>query len=277
MITVPRRPAPKGRIGTRRRPPPRQSFVDRNRRRIIWAGVAAVVLVLAGLVYLSFSTPAYACATEWTPGPTPTTAPSATPRLGFVQDDMGRDHLTPVGARARYVFCPPASGQHYNAPGVAGPITPKVYGPDEKTIPQNWIHNMEHGALVLLYKCPGDACTDAGQQALKQLYASFPASPICKIPAGGIGPVITRFDDMAFPYAALVWDQVLPMQTLDADLVKAFFAQQGERTNPEPQCAEATPTAGPTGTPGPSPTTAPTDSPAPSTGLPTASPAPGAS
>jgi hypothetical protein len=54
--------------------------------------------------------------------------------------------------------------------------------------------------------------------------------------------VITRFDDMAFPYAALVWGQVMPLDTFDAERVKAFFLQQAERTNPEPQCPPPSPT-----------------------------------
>jgi len=181
-----------------------------------------------------------------------------------MQDDMGRTHVA-VGTKVTYTFCPPASGKHYNEAGVAGPIPPKLYGPNEKWAPQNWIHNLEHGALVLLYKCPGDACTDAGQATLRSLYASFPNSPICNVPpgGGGIGPVFARFDDMQFAYAALVWDEVLPLDTLDTATIEAFWAQQGERTNPEKQCAEPTATPGPTGTPAPTDSAAPTASAAP--------------
>jgi hypothetical protein len=269
LTTPPRRTPPKGRPGIRpRRVPPRKSFLQRNQGRLLWAGVAAATLAVGVLVYFNLSKPLYACAIEWTPAATPSTAPSATPRLGFAQDDMGREHV-PVGTFVKYLFCPPASGKHYNQAGVAGPITPKLYGPAEKTIPQNWIHNMEHGAMVLLYKCPGDgtACTDAGQAALKQLFDTFPDSPVCQIPKGGIGPVITRFDDMQFNYAALVWDEVLPLDAFDAEKIKAFFLQQGERLNPEPQCPEPTPTAGPTAAPTPTtaPSTAPSGSPAAST------------
>ncbi|HEX8024676.1 MAG TPA: hypothetical protein VF484_00580, partial [Candidatus Limnocylindrales bacterium] len=121
----------------------------------------------------------------------------------------------------------------------------------------------------------GDNCDANQQAALKAFYDSFPNSPVCNLPKGNLGsPVITRFDDMAFPYAALVWDLVLPMDHWDAAAVLAFYQQRGERTNPEPQCAA------PTDTPGPSqsaaPTTAPTTAPsaAPSTG---ASPTPAGS
>jgi len=270
LNTAPRRTPPKGRPGPRSRrvPPPRRSFLERNRTRLIWAAVAAIVAIGGFFVYQSFSQKGYICLTTWTPpSPAPTPAPSATPHLGYFQDDMGRTHV-PVGTRVKYTFCPPASGFHYNSPGIAGPIPPKVYGPGEATVPQNWIHNLEHGALVVLYRCgSGDTCDDAQQAALKSFYSTFPNSPVCNAPRGAIGPVITRFDDMAFPYAAIVWDEVLPLQSFDAQAILAFFAQNGERTNPEPQCNAPTPS------PGPSATTAPTVSPAPPT-EPTGSPAP---
>ena len=275
MTTASRRTGPKGRAGlqSRRVPPPRGSFLERYRRRLLYAGVAVVIAIGALLVYASFTTKGYVCLSQWTPGPNPTAAPSATPHIGYFQDDLGRTHVA-LGTRVRYAFCPPASGLHYNAPGSAGPIEARFYGSSETTIPQNWIHNMEHGGMVLLYRCAsGDTCDDAQQTTLRNFFTTFPNSPICDIPKGGIGPVITRFDDMQFPYAALLWDQVLPLNSFDADQILAFFAQNGERTNPEPQCAQPTPTPGPTDTPGPTATPA-ASQPASSAPSPAASPAP---
>jgi hypothetical protein len=187
---------------------------------------------------------------------------------------MGHLHVT-VGTRVRYATCPPASGKHYNAPA-EGPIKAGVYGADTPTLPESWIHNMEHGALVLLYKCPGPACDTAGQEALKALYAKWPVSPICKTPPGGVlTPVFARFDDMPWPYAALVWDVVLPMQTIDETQLFAFYAGYGEQFNPEKQCASPTASPGPTGTAGPTGTPGATGTAAPSsTAAPTASTAP---
>ena len=156
---------------------------------------------------------------------------------------MGATHN--VSQQQRYTYCPPASGPHYNQPGVLGPIQPRVYGPDDFTQPQGWVHNLEHGALVLLYKCPGGACDDAGQQQLRQFFQSFPNSPVCNIPPGQLSPVVARFDDMAWPYAAIVWDRVLPLQTLDTAAILDFYKTFGDRTNPEVQCQPASPSAGP--------------------------------
>jgi len=265
LTTPSRRAAQKGRPGARpRRVPPRKTFLERNRARLLWGAVAVALLAVGGFAFLASSTPAYSCSIRWEPGPTATTAPSATPQLGFLQDDMGHTHVV-VGVPVKYTFCPPASGNHYSAAGVAGPITARLYGPNEKTIPQNWVHNLEHGALVLLYKCPGGdtsagACSASGQAALSAFAAGFPNSPICNIPPLTLSPVITRFEDMDFPYAALVWDEVLPLQTLDVEQIKAFFLQRAERLNPEKLCAAPTPTPGPTDTPAPSATPTPAPS-----------------
>ncbi len=244
------------------RQPPRQSLLQRYRTPLLVAVGLVAVVAIGALFYLNATAPAYACGVQWIAPPTPSPAPGASPRLGYAQDDMGRTHVNP-GTVVKYLYCPPASGEHYDATG-QGPIDARVYGPNDRALPEGWVHNLEHGGLVLLYKCPGDACTDAGQAALQQLWSNWPPSPVCKIPAHQIAPVIARFDDMAYPYAAIVWDQVLPLQTLDTNQILAFYAQQGERTNPELQCTA----------PSPSPSVGPTASPTPSAAAPSGVPSP---
>ena len=70
---------------------------------------------------------------------------------------MGNLHI-PIGSNQQYAYCPPASGPHYNNPGIDGPIPAKFYGPDDGTRPEGWIHNLEHGAVVILYNCKMGAC-----------------------------------------------------------------------------------------------------------------------
>src|SRR4029450_241440 len=88
------------------------------------------------------------------------------------------------------------------------------------------------------------------------MVAHWPKSPICGFAPGLLTPVITRFDDMPYPYAAVVWDVVLPQQTLDEAEIFEFYAGQGERFNPErpSNCVIPTPTPGPTPTAGPTST-----------------------
>ncbi len=248
------------RVGRQSAPP---SFLQRHRTLLLWGGVLVVVVAVGVLFYLQSTAPAYACGVEWTAPAAASPAPGESPRIGYQEPDMGRSHVNP-GTTVKYLYCPPASGSHYNAQGL-GPIDARLYGPNDRAVPEGWIHNLEHGGLVILYKGPGDGCTDAGQAALQQLWASWPASPICNIAPHLLSPVIARFDDMAYPYAALVWDQVLPLQALDTQQILAFYSQQAERTNPEPQCTAPSPSPSAAAT-GAAPSAAPTTSPSPSAG-----------
>lgn len=235
---------PGTRVGRRDRPRTgysRRPFWERYRGPLITLAVVAAVALIGAFAIQSTTASSYACSTDWSPGATPSPDPSGSGRLGLVQPDMGREHS--VGSPQRYTYCPPASGNHYNRQGL-GPIEARLYGPDDPAGPQNWTHNLEHAALVLVYRCgEGDTgCDDATQAELRQLLTDFPDSPVCGVPPGGFGPVIARFDDMAWPFAAIVWGRVLPLETLDRDLVYRFWELEGERSpNMELACVPPSP------------------------------------
>ncbi|HEX8939586.1 MAG TPA: DUF3105 domain-containing protein [Candidatus Limnocylindrales bacterium] len=194
---------------------------------------------MAGAFFLiSGAQPAFACASQLTPAPAPSAAPSGSPAaLGQEADDLGRTHIDP-GTSYTYAYCPPASGPHYGtAPD--GPIPQRYYGPDEPTKPQGWVHNLEHGMMVVLYRCSG-SCDQATLTKLQQFESSLPPSPICGLQTWG---VVTRFDQMSAPIAAIVWDRVLFQQQLDTNQLLDFFRQHADRA-PEQQCA------GPSAAPG---------------------------
>ena len=152
---------------------------------------------------------------------------------------MGRGHVT-VGTPVTYTYCPPASGKHYNASG-QGPIAPRFYGPNDATVPQNWIHNLEHGGIAILYNCARGGCDSASLDQLRQLATNFPTSPHCDIAGGIISPVITRFDQMKANFAAVVWGRVLFQDQLDTTQMLEFFKNVGETANPEHLCAASSP------------------------------------
>jgi hypothetical protein len=208
-----------------------KSFFEKYRTALIGVGIVAGIVLIVGFVFISASTPAYACSIQLTPA---SPAPSGQPITGQQEDDLGRNHVA-VGTSVTYTYCPPASGQHYNAAG-DGPIQPRYYSPDDSTIPQGWIHNLEHGALVILYNCTAGGCDDADQATLKALATNFPNSPKCNLAPGILSPVITRFDNMKAKFAAVVWDRVLFQDTLNTDQMLQFFKNVGETTNPEQQC-----------------------------------------
>jgi len=235
----------------RARPYDQPSMFQRYRTIILGAALLAVVAVVGAGVFAAATEKAYACSTVWQPSPTASPREGASPQPGYVQPDMGQGHIA-VGTKFTYAYCPPASGKHYAAP--AAPITSRVYGPADGIVPEHWVHNLEHGALVILYKG-----AEADQAALKALFDAIPPSPICGFEPGGQspGPVIARFDEMATPFAALVWGRVLPLATLDRQAILDFYAAWGEKTNPEPQCAAPSAAPESSETPSSSPATSP--------------------
>ena len=287
---------------------PKPSFWARNRVTILTVAVVAAAVLAIGFVFLQSTQKVYACsvitppaspplAASSTPAPSPTatTAPSAkasagaspsaspspspspTPVLGQPESDMGFGHIA-VGTVQRYTFCPPASGPHNAVTGFA-PISPlrQIYGPDDTVAPQQWIHNLEHGALVVLYSCKDGCPDDAAKQQLQQFFDDFPASPLCNIAPHLLSPVVARFDEMSTKYAAVVWDRILLLDTFDQAKILAFFNQWGERTNREKQPSCTTP--GSTASPQAGTSPGVSESPSPSAGTspsvePSASPSP---
>jgi Protein of unknown function (DUF3105) len=201
------------------------SFMERYRTAIIVVAALAGVALISVFVFMSASQSAYACSTIWTPEPTASPSAGATENLGYVQPDMGNSHVG-RGVKVTYTYCAPASGSHVNLPGVAGPIAARVYGPTDNVVPEGWIHNLEHGGLVILYKSNSEGGTPEGQAKFKAFYEAFP-------PAQNCGPIIAPFDQMSSPFQAILWGRVLPLETFDEARVTAFWEQWGGRTNPE--------------------------------------------
>jgi uncharacterized protein DUF3105 len=245
------------RAGRRERPRVtyhRQSFLERHRAALIVGGALIGVALIAAFVFVSAAQPAYACSSIFQPSPTASPSPGETPNLGYAQPDMGHVHVG-VGDKVTYTYCAPASGSHINKPGVAGPIPARVYGPSDSVVPQNWIHNLEHGGLVVLYKGDSPGATADGQAAFKSWQSAFPPVQDC-------GPVVARFDQMSTPFQAMVWGRVLMMDTWDPNLVNQFWQQWGGRTNLEPLCPTPNSSAAPSGSVAPSVAPAPSASPA---------------
>jgi hypothetical protein len=251
------RPASSGATGApragrrqRARPATSASFIERYRSVLVGLAVVAVVGIVGVGVFAASTQPVYACSTEWTPDPTPSPGANAAPQPGYPQPDMGQGHVS-NGTAVTYTYCPPASGRHYNGTQT-GPISARVYGPDDAVPPQGWIHNLEHGAIVVLYRGDSEGATDAGQAALRAFFESYPPSPLCGFqPGTSVGPVFARFDEMATPFAAMVWGRVLPLDSLDTEAILEFDRTYGERTNPESFCERPSPTPAPTASPSP--------------------------
>ena len=249
-----------GRRASQRRRHEEQSALQRFRTPIIAFAVVAVVVGVSAFVFASAAAPTYACTTI------DTVKPAASGQIGQIQPDMGNQHVN-SGEKVTYPVCPPASGKHVNRSGY-GPLQPKVYGPDDNSSPTGWVHNLEHGGLVLLYSCDKGACDDATLQTLRDFSTGFPTSTICQIPPGVVGPVVARFEQMPTKFAALIWNRVLYMDTLDTQQAYDFFLRYGEQVSPdgqwiappEPQCNPPSASPEPSATTGASPSAAPSES-----------------
>lgn len=130
--------------------------------------------------------------------------------------ETGQQHLAPP-ARAIYPHNPPSSGPHYGATPVGGAFS-------EERAPELWIHNLEHGHIVILYG-PGLSTSVrraivAFARARRSLVVASPSSTISE------------------PLVMVAWSRVLRCDApADADeIVRAaelFFNAYVGRFSPE--------------------------------------------
>ena len=156
------------------------------------------------------------------PTASPSPQPEATARLGFTTSILGRDHVRDPNQTIKYGFCPPNSGEHINATN-RGPIRPGVYPSNEEQRPGGWIHNLEHGYVVALYRCSGDDCPSSEEMA--QLQAFFDQAPASVNPTCARKVIVARFDQMDTRFALLAWGRALLVNEFDLDTALTFAQQ----------------------------------------------------
>ena len=189
-----------------------------------------VAVLIVAFVFLQGGGKAYACDSLLQPDPSQTSDPNA---LGFVTPDQGQRHVVPPGTTITYSYCPPASGGHWNAAG-RGPIRSAVYGPADEQPPGGWVHNLEHGAIVVLYRCPsgtpgtGDCATADEMAQMQSWWDTAPDVNNCPKQA-----VVARFDEMSTRFAVLSWNRALLVDTFDLAQASAFAQQWTDVTAPE--------------------------------------------
>ena len=105
------------------------------------------------------------------------TAPSlnAAPAIGHVVDEMPRTHISQP-SKVTYNHDPPTSGCHYSLGIGKAPISPGVY--DKHVDPEYWVHNLEHGYIVVLYNCPSGCPADIA--ALTRWLTGTHPTPRCR-------------------------------------------------------------------------------------------------
>ena len=120
---------------------------------------------------------------------------------GVRQEDQGREHISEGGSHAPYNTNPPTSGWHYDRWA--------SWGVKSEPLPSElFIHNMEHGGVILHYNCP-DGCPDEVEK---------------------MSDIVRRTDetilmpnpDMESRFALTAWNWLLTMDEYDDALARDF-------------------------------------------------------
>jgi hypothetical protein len=105
------------------------------------------------------------------------------------------------------------------------------YGVAQEPVPSaTWLHNLAHGAVVVLYHCPV-GCSEILAEA-DELRAGLSLDLNRQV--GGARLLVTASDDIDSPIEVLAWGQSLQLDRFDRDAIAAFFEANVDRG---PECA----------------------------------------
>jgi hypothetical protein len=188
----------------------------------------AFVPVLASISWL-------ACSSSSAPPSSPAVIPEAA--LGgacgaavVASPPKSANHV-PEGTVVPYSTNPPCGGDHY-------PIW-ATWGVHTKPLPAGyWVHNQEHGGVVMLYRCADRAACPALAAQVEAVAASLPHDPTCD------PSILTRVVVLPDPdlpagvqIAAAAWGYSWTATCFDGARLKSF-AEAAMRHGPEDECAQ---------------------------------------
>ena len=122
--------------------------------------------------------------------------------------DAGHNHVS-IGTPVQYDTNPPCAGDHWPVWAVWGTHTDPVP-------PEYFVHNLEHGGVVLLYNCP-QGCPDL-VLALECLVQAQPVDPICQGTGVDNRFLISPDPDLAGTWAAAAWRYYISSSAPCADV-----------------------------------------------------------
>lgn len=128
-----------------------------------------------------------------------------------------------------YETNPPSSGDHWNRWA--------AYGIYEVPVPREmYVHDMEHGAVVLAYDCEGP-CPEV-VDALTSVYAGVAADPLCtSSPSVNARLLLTPDPKLDRPIAAAAWRATYTATCIDLPSLKTFVSERYGRGT-EATCAQ---------------------------------------
>lgn len=157
------------------------------------------------------------------------TAPDGTGLCGTVEnvEPVVAGAHVPVCSAVSYPSNPPTSGPHYPNWAKYQAFAAPVGRPF-------WVHNLEHGAIVITYNCPDGCAADVA--ALQVMLANQPADSSCGVAVRNRF-VVTPDPLLDVRFAASAWGVALRSNCFDlASLDDFILAHYGR--GPEDVCAD---------------------------------------
>jgi uncharacterized protein DUF3105 len=151
------------------------------------------------------------------PAPTAATPGVAVPNEGWTH--------VPEGSAVSYQNNPPASGPHY-------PVWLRYQAYSQPMARGYWVHNLEHGAIVVLYR--PDASADVVRQ-ITDAFRSIPVDPSC----GHQRALLTPDPLLPRLTAVVAANFVLLGDSVDAQSIRDFAVARRGR-GPEQVCDQGT-------------------------------------
>jgi hypothetical protein len=145
-------------------------------------------------------------------------APSAnaTPIGTQVADEGTPSHIDP-STTWTYKFYPPTSGPHYSVAGSA-PVPWKTI---DTLVEGQFVHNLEHGGIAILYNCPsGTDCTTLKNQLTDYINKLAPIEPTY----GAVKMVMTPYSKgMTKKVALVAWHYIEFLDGYDQNAITQFY------------------------------------------------------
>jgi hypothetical protein len=140
--------------------------------------------------------------------------------------DEGRTHVDP-STSPTYKAYPPASGPHYSAQGIAPVPFPTIATSSNPLVEGQYIHNLEHGGIAILYNCPSGAdCTTLQNQLTDYINKLAPIEPTF----GEVKIVMTPYTrGMQKKVALVAWDYIEFLDGYDQAAITRFYESHVDR------------------------------------------------
>ena len=219
-MAKPRNQAKQARLDARAEQIKLKAARETRTRNIVIIAFAVLIVGGSGALYFLTNPPSFLSGNS-----------SANAPAGAAHDvpDEGHNHVAD-GTQVAYKHQPPSSGDHYSSQ--LGPLPWSTY--QQAVQPESFVHNLEHGGVVLVYKCTGTECDDLYKQAQAAL-AKLPskAEPVNAAANGAqqvqeVKFLSTPYQNMSPKVALLAWDKEQDLGSIDVNAITSFYTTYGD-------------------------------------------------